>query len=259
MKTVITTAVASALALATAAPVVAQGYDNRYDNGYGSQYRPTDAYQQQQRDYQNQRAQYEAQRDAYQNRTADYRAARADYERRMADWEAARADYDARYGYGAYSRRYGAAPVWDDSRWSSRAPYADAYGRNSAYTSPIRCNNSSAVTGGLLGAIAGGVLGSNVAGRGDRTEGTVLGAVVGGGLGAAVGHANDKYKCDRRGAYYSYNDTVPYRVSDNVYRDERAGYYRRMGCRLAPAPVSDSDYRYVRVCPDSTGRYRITG
>ena len=27
----------------------------------------------------------------------------------------------------------------------------------------------------------------------------------------------------------------------------------------AAAPVNDTDYRYVRVCPDSSGRYRITG
>jgi hypothetical protein len=247
MKTVITTAMASALALATAAPVLAQDY------------RPTDEYLQRQREYEARRDQYEAQRDAYRYRTADYRAARADYDRRMADWEASRAAYDARWGYGAYARRYGPAPVWDEARWAAPAPYAGYYGRNTAYTAPIRCGNNSAVTAGILGALAGGVLGSNVAGRGDRTEGAVLGAVVGGGLGAAVGHASDKYKCDTRGAYYSYNDTIPYRVSDNVYRDNRYSYYRRMGCRLAPAPVSDTDYRYVRVCPDSSGRYRITG
>jgi hypothetical protein len=258
MKTVITTAMASALALSAAAPVVAQDY---------YPYRPADAYQQQQRDYDAQRyqydaqrSQYEAQRYAYQNRTADYRAARADYERRLAEWQAARADYDARYGYGAYARRYGPEPVWNEGRWAyAPAPYADAYGRNSAYVVPTRCSSNAAVTAGIVGAIAGGVLGSNIAGHGDRGTGTVVGAVLGGGLGAAVGHAHDTQKCDERGAFYAYSDTVPYRVSNDVYRDDRYVYYRRMGCRLAPAPVSDTDYRYVRVCPDSSGRYRITG
>ena len=244
------TALASALALATALPAAAQPY--------GAPYRPTDEYIQQQRSYDRDRSTYEAQRRDYRDQRADYRAARADYERRMADWEARRAAYDARHGYGAYARAYGPAPVWDESRWAS-APSAGYYGRDATYGSPIRCSNNSTVTAGLIGAIAGGVLGSNVAGRGDRTEGTVLGALVGGGIGAAVGNASDKYKCDQRGAYWTYNDTVPYRVSDNVYRDERYSYWSRRGCRLAPAPVNDRDYRYVRVCPDSSGRYRVTG
>ncbi|CAN7370342.1 glycine zipper domain-containing protein [Phenylobacterium sp. LjRoot225] len=304
MHPVLKTAMASALALATVAPAAAQGY--------GSPYRPTEDYIARQREYDAQRDQYEAQRDVYRDQRADYRAARADYDRRMADWEARRASYDARYGYGAYARAYGPAPVWDDRRWASAppsgdyraaradyerrladwearradydarrgygayaraygpapvwddqrwasAPSAGYYGRDTAYTAPIRCNNNSAVTAGIIGAIAGSVLGSNVAGRGDRTEGAVLGGVVGAGLGAAVGHASDKYKCDQRGAYWTYNDTVPYRVSDDVYRDDRAAYYRNRRCRLAPAPVNDRDYRYVRVCPDSNGRYRVTG
>jgi hypothetical protein len=258
MQLALKTATASALALAMAAPASAQYY--------GSPYRPTDSYIQAQRDYQAQRDQYEAQRYDYANRSADYRAARAAYERRMADWEARRAAYDARYGYGSYVRVYGPAPVWDESRWAyvgpsyAGAPAAGYYGSNaSAYAAPIRCNNNSAVTAGIIGALAGSVLGSNVASHGNRTEGAVLGGVVGAGVGAAIGHANDKYKCDAQGAYWSYSDTVPYRTSDAVYRDNRYTYYQRRGCRLAPAPVTDTDYRYVRVCPDGDGRYRITG
>ena len=36
--------------------------------------------------------------------------------------------------------------------------------------------------------------------------------------------------------------------------------YRRHGCRLAVAPThwgDGDDYRYVRVCPDDRGNYRI--
>jgi hypothetical protein len=277
MFIVMTTAMASALALASAAPLAAQDYE-------GSPYRPTDEYQQQQRDYDNQRAQYEQQRDAYRANRADYEAARAAYNRRRADWEAARAAYDARYGYGSYVRVYGPAPVWDERHWTYyavpargyyatpsagyyaapasgyyAAPSAGYYGADTAYAAPVHCNNNAAVTAGVIGAIAGGVLGSNIAHHGDRTAGTVLGALVGGGVGAAVGHSHDVQKCDARGAYYAYGDTIPYRVDNDVYRDPSYAYYQRRGCRLAPAAVNDTDYRYVRVCPDPDGRFRVTG
>jgi len=42
--------------------------------------------------------------------------------------------------------------------------------------------------GAIIGAIAGGLLGNEVAGRGDRTTGAVVGAAVG----AIAGHAIDK-------------------------------------------------------------------
>ena len=137
MKLVVKTAMASALALATAAPVTpvaAQDYG-------GTPYRPTDQYMQQQRDYENQSAQYEAQRRNYRDQRAAYRAARAAYERRLADWQARRADYDARYGYGAYVRVYGPAPVWDESHWAYYVPpgyYAAPryYGYGNGQTAP---------------------------------------------------------------------------------------------------------------------------
>jgi hypothetical protein len=239
---------ASVLALATAAPAYAQYY------------RPTDDYQRAQREYEAQREQYQDSREAYREARQDYRAARADYDRRLSDWERARARYDARYGYGSYERRY-ARPIWDEAYWNrGSAPYAGYYGSNASTN--VRCNNNSTVTAGVLGAIVGGVLGSNVAARNARTEGAVLGALVGGGLGAAVGNANDKYKCDSRGPYFTYNDTVPYRESRSWrYGSYDTNYYTRQRCRLAPAPVDSygNDYRYVRVCPDTDGRYRITG
>ena len=231
----------SALALATAAPVMAQGA-----------YQPTEQYRRDMQRYQDQRADYA-------DRQADYRAARATYERRRADWERDQIAYDRRYGSGAYVRVYGPAPVWDDARWRD----AGYYGVNTAYVEPCRKSGNSAVTAGVVGALLGAALGSNVAANGRGTEGAVLGAVVGGGLGAAVGSAHDKAKCDNTGLYYSYNDTIAYRES--AYdRGRNSGrynysYYSRQRCRLAPATTDGRDYRYVRVCPDRMGRYRITG
>ena len=268
MNTPIKVCLASALALATALPAIAQDYS-------GSPYRPTQQYQDDQARYKNDRAAYEAKRDAYDNsraayddRSADYRAARADYDRRRADWVRARADYDARYGYGAYVRVYGPEPVWDEARWSyvAPAPAAGYYGRESAYTTTnVACrpaNKNNAVAGGIIGALAGAALGSNVAANGRGTEGAVLGAVVGGALGASVGNAKDKYRCDQRGPYYSYSNTIAYHEDRRVRSGDRQyADYTRMRCRLAAAPIDTygRDYRYVRVCPDTRGRYRITG
>jgi hypothetical protein len=249
---------ASALAIATASPVAAQYYQ------------PTQQYQQDLQRYQSERNAYEARQSAYQDRREGYEVARADYERRRADWERARADYDARWGYGAYVRRYGAAPVWDTAYWGAYpaqayvAPAAPYYGTNSAYAAPatVRCGNNSTVTAGAIGAIAGALLGSNVAARNARTEGAVLGAVVGGALGAGVGRANDRYKCDPNGPYFTRDQTIAYREANGYgYDPNRYRQYNSRGCRLAAAPVDSygQDYRYVRVCPDSSGRYRITG
>lgn len=249
----------SALALATALPAGAQ------------QYRPTPEYQREQRAYEAERDRYEAQRDQYEEtrenyREArrDYRAARRDYERRLAEWNRARMIYDRRYGYGSYARMY-PRPVWDQSYWTryEPPPYAGYYGRPASATS-IPCNrsNNSTVAGGLIGALAGAVLGSQIAGRGDRTEGAVLGGVAGAVVGGAVGNANDRYKCDSRGPYFSYDETVPYREGRRRYSSAYDyGYYERQRCRLAAAPVDayGRDLRYVRVCPDADGRYRITG
>lgn len=258
MKNVINIGLASALALATALPAAAQ------------QYRPTEQSVREQQRYEEQRAQYDAQREQYEDRRADYRetqrdyrSARRDYDRRLAEWERARNIYDRRYGRGSYARMY-ARPVWDQRAWASyeAPPYAGYYGRNSNANVPCNSNNNSAVTGGVIGALAGAILGSNVASRGVRTEGAVLGGVVGAALGAGIGNANDKYKCDNRGPYFTYDETIEYREGRNRFRSSYdRNYYAEQRCRLAAAPVDayGRDVRYVRVCPDSQNRYRITG
>lgn len=261
MKTPITLTLAGVLAASTALPAAAQYYQ------------PTQEYRQQLQEYRQDQRDYAARR-------ADYERARRDYERRLADYNRARARYDARYGYGAYARRYGPAPTWDTTYWdrygyndgyyaNNTAPYAGYYGSNASYADPCRNQRSGNQTaGGLLGALAGAAIGSNVAARNARTEGAVLGALVGGAIGANIAGSATKARCDDRGLYYSYNDTIAYRESDWDRRG-RSGrydysYYENQRCRLAPAPVDadrdgDVEYRYVRVCPDSQGRYRVTG
>jgi uncharacterized protein YcfJ len=60
------------------------------------------------------------------------------------------------------------------------------YDRRDRYYSNNRCDKG---TGGtVIGAVAGGLLGNQVARRGNRTEGTIIGAAVG----ALAGRAIDK-------------------------------------------------------------------
>jgi hypothetical protein len=140
-------------------------------------------------------------------------------------------------------------------------PYGGDNG-GSYYDQCRRDSNNRGIVGALLGAGIGATVGSQLAARGHRTDGSVLGGIVGAGVGASVGNSNDRYRCDNRGPYYSYSDTIAYR-EDRGYRSGRYdyAYYNRMRCRLVAAPVDSygQDYRYVRVCPDRDGRYRITG
>lgn len=77
--------------------------------------------------------------------------------------------------------------------------YRDGYrqnrrhNRNNVYRSQRRCD---AGTGGtVIGALAGGLLGHEVAGRGDRTLGAVLGAVGGGLAGRAIDRSDNPRRC----------------------------------------------------------------
>lgn len=81
----------------------------------------------------------------------------------------------------------------DDRRYDDRRGYDDrrtyndrrGYVRNDYDRSRQRCSG----TGGtVIGAIAGGLLGNTVAGRGDR----LLGTILGGGAGALAGRAIDR-------------------------------------------------------------------
>lgn len=93
--------------------------------------------------------------------------------------------YDANHNgyYDRYDRRYQNRRYYNQRHRSQR--YGNYYGR--------RCSNGS--TGTIIGAIAGGLLGSEIAGRGDRT----VGAIIGGAAGALAGRAIDRDgNCRRR-------------------------------------------------------------
>jgi hypothetical protein len=265
-------------------------YDRRYGRGaYDrrnpsfaeryrvAQYRDSAAYYAEQAEFERSRATYERARYDYDRRNGDgaydrrhpseadrfrvagtsyvsgYDVNRDQWERDRSRYLTARDEYDRRRGAGSYDRRY----PGEASRYS--APYAGAYSIDTSanINNPNDCRQDAkrnATVGGVIGALAGAALGSNVAARNARPEGTVLGALVGGGIGAAVGNASAK--CDTRGNYYSYDQTQPYRYSDGRYAEASER------CRLAPAPTEyngRTETRYIRVCPDADGRYRVEG
>jgi len=216
-------------------------------------YRDRDAY-----DRRNGRGAYDRRYPAYGQRFAS--APMSQWERDRDDYYRLRAEYDRRNGIGAYDRR--------------NPSFAGRYAANAAATVPApvyaqpcdlqQQQRTNSTAGGIIGALARAALGGSVAGNGAKTEGAVLGGVVGAVVGANVGRATAK--CDTTGYYYSYDQTMPYR-EDAADRARRSGqydysYYERQGCRLVTAPADingRTDTRYVRVCPDSQGRYRITG
>lgn len=93
--------------------------------------------------------------------------------KRYDDW-----DDDDRY-YGRGDRYYG-EPVYRDTRiWR---------GRDGRYY----CRKENGTTGLLIGAGVGGLVGNEVAGRGDKALGTLLGAVGGALLGREIDRGNSR-------------------------------------------------------------------
>ena len=88
--------------------------------------------------------------------------------------------------YGDYDRGYREDRGYRDYRRDYRDHRRDYRNRS--------CNNDA---GTIIGAIAGGLLGNGIAGRGDRTLGTVLGAGAGALAGRAIDRSDDPRYCRR--------------------------------------------------------------
>lgn len=89
-----------------------------------------------------------------------------------------------RYQQRYYGQRYSGGY---EQRYEQDRRYRDYRGYDRR-----RCNNDA---GTIIGAIAGGLLGHTVAGRGDRTLGTVLGAGAGAFAGRAIDRSDDPRYC----------------------------------------------------------------
>ena len=109
--------------------------------------------------------------------------------------------------------------------------YATDYS-NRYYSNDCYQNSNDQLAAGLFGAVIGGVVGSRIAGRGDRTEGSVIGAILGGTTAAAIsdsGRSNgynsncEKTRRQIRSRNYSNNQ---YRHDTNINNTSNyQGYY----------------------------------
>jgi hypothetical protein len=90
-----------------------------------------------------------------------------------------------RYQQPYHGQRYGDG--YDQRSYQQNHRYRDYRGYDRR-----RCNNDA---GTIIGAIAGGLLGHSVAGRGDRALGTVLGAGAGAFAGRAIDRSDDPRYC----------------------------------------------------------------
>lgn len=168
------------------------------------------------------------------------------------------------------------------------------YDSRGYYYDPCKRDSTNrATTGGIIGALAGAAIGSNLAAHhGGRTGGAALGGVAGAVAGAAIG--KNSAACNggsQRQGYYSNGSTYYGANQDRDYYDR--GYSDRSydraydrsryegpaddrygdaytvtdrpadasGCTLAESPIYLPDgrvqKRFVRVCQDSNGRYQV--
>lgn len=91
------------------------------------------------------------------------------------------------------------------------APIAAAHDNGFNHVHQSSNNGNQQLVGGALGAVVGGVLGSQLAGNGARTEGSVLGAVLGGVTGAAIaGNGSNRAGYYGGNSYYNGGYSQPY-------------------------------------------------
>ena len=165
----------------------------------------------------------------------------------------------------------------------SAPPPSGYYDSRGYYYDPCRRDTAQReTTGGLLGALAGAAVGSNLAAHhGGRAGGAVLGGLLGAGVGASVGKGTAACEPGQTGyapppppppprAYYD-GDERGDRYEDRARYEERfarpdrypvaQGQADPAACTLAESPIYLPDgrvqKRFVRVCPDSNGRYQV--
>lgn len=139
---------------------------------------------------------------------------------------------------------------------------AGEYYSRDPYDQCMSSRRSNGVTGGLLGAVAGGLAGSGIASNKNREEGAILGAVVGAVAGNAIGKSNSRCSNVQNYGYsdygyrgQNYGDYRAGRYEEDRYYDDYDRGYRESSYRdddyYAPAP-SRSSYGDCKVVYSTT-------
>ena len=123
-------------------------------------------------------------------------------------------------------------------------------------TSPYEGDHARTATGATIGAVAGGVLGRAVAGRGDRTAGVLVGAAVGATVGGLIGRQMDQQEAElRRGMagtgveVVREGDTIRLQAPEQITFDTN-----RADIKPQFRPVLDQLASSVRQYPDTVIR-----
>ncbi len=107
--------------------------------------------------------------------------------------------YDDRYGRQSHADRHAQRRDEHQRRHEQQRYEQQRYEQQSRYDrndSRYRgCDNG--VGGAAVGAVAGGLLGNQVAGYGSKTGGSIVGAVLGGVLGNVIDRRDDPCRSDR--------------------------------------------------------------
>jgi hypothetical protein len=143
------------------------------------------------------------------------------------------------------------AQPYGTSSYGPAPPYAQQRG-----TSPVPAPGYGPPTGGYSAPYVAPAQSEGAAAAGAYGADTAYAAPM---VSCDNGPANSSYQCDQMGAYWSYGDTAPYDADAAARADPNAAAYVSRGCRLAPAQASGAEQRYVRVCPDGSGKYRVGG
>ncbi|PHS22491.1 MAG: hypothetical protein COA85_11405 [Robiginitomaculum sp.] len=128
---------------------------------------------------------------------------------------------------------------------------AAAYADQNNYRGQYRCKSDKdkQVVGALVGGLLGGLLGNEIAGRGNRTEGSVAGVVVGGIAGAAIADGPDckNKRYGKRKHRNRYNNTgYNSGYYNNGYNNtgyNNTGYNRNYGYNNDPYANERRQYR----------------
>lgn len=155
-----------------------------------------------------------------------------------------------------------AAPAMADP---SRAP--PAYGSQPYDPACAQKKQNRMLVGGAIGAVAGAVLGNNVAARNAQSEGSILGGAIGAASGAAIGRATAKCDAGQRDAYGYGNDNGygrdQYGLAGGPTRTAGGdhGYGAPRGdCRWGVTTTRDPDGRELKesvyMCRGSDGIWR---